>query len=485
MDTTWESLPVTGDPSPYRHTSRSVFLRVMMGFRYFYRTQGNPATIAETASRQKGDRLLLGIPHNWFLDVGPAEQWPELRDRDLTGLVCCDETLTPVGELVVREQGLYEKTAAFLCLGTLGRVYAYDSKADAAILVSSSLDKLARFGLLHCELVYRYPRTPQTTLTPPRLVSDLLSCDTLNEVRTYCERYRDLDVALYTPGYRFQAMKVTSEFEEIAAHWPFNAMDEDCLRRCRDTVANRLCCPWRTLGIVGEYTASSYFFARHVLVVDAFLAVYTVDATRQKFYRVADDLNELFRAGLCKSVSFGARFDRGDRGDRRCESVTICPHVSDSIRPVMTEADLENEHLWLCRDDRFCADMRTWDDADKRALRHATLHRRQRRVNGQIESRDDADDEDSSDDDDEDDDDEDVYPSADDGTRRYAWPQESPWRVEGTIEEPSEPSLSSSMGYMTMNGGGNVELVEVEQRRVRERETNNHDPGLSVTIPGW
>lgn len=480
MDTTWESLPVTSDPSPYRHTSRSVFLRVMMGFRHFYRAQGDSTAVAEAASRQIGTRLLLGIPHNWFLDVGPPEHWPELCNRDLAGLVCCDETLTPIGELVVREQGLYERTAAFLCLGTLGRVYAYDSKADAAILVSSNLDKLARFGLLHCELVYRYPRTPQSTLTPSRLVIDLLACDTLNEVRTYCERYRELDLALYTPGYRFQPMKLISEFEEIAVYWPFNAMNEDCLRRCRDTVTGRLCCPWRTLGIVGEYTASSQFFARHVLVVDTFLAVYTVDATRQKFYRVADNPNELFRAGMCKSVSFGARFDRDDRGARRCESSTICPHLSDAIRPVMAEADLENEHLWLCRDDRFHADMRTWDDADKRALRHASMTRRRRRSNERSESRNDADDEGGSGDESDEDD---ENPTADDGTRRYVWPQEQVWWVERARREPPEPSPSSR--YMTGNGEENVELTEVEQRRVRERETNNYSPCLSVTIPGW
>lgn len=155
MDTMWESLPVTGDPSPYRHTSRSVFLRVMVAFKNFYRAQGNPKTIAEAASQQAGTRLPLGIPHNWLLDVAPTEKCPELHNVDLTGIVCCDETLTPIGEMVVREQGTYERTGTFLCLGTLGRVYAYDPRADAVILVASSLDKLARFGLLHCELVYR------------------------------------------------------------------------------------------------------------------------------------------------------------------------------------------------------------------------------------------------------------------------------------------------------------------------------------------
>lgn len=480
MDTTWESLPVTGDPSPYRHTSRKVFLRVMMAFRHFYRAQNDPAAITETASRQAGDRLTLGIPHNWFLDVAPTDQCPELRGKDLTGLVCCEEVLTPIGEMVVREQGEYERTATFLCLGTLGRVYAYDSQTDAAILVASSLDKLARFGLLHCELVYRYPRTPQVTLTPPRLVSDLLSCGGLDELRTFCEKYRGLDIALYTPGYRFQAMKVIPEFGEIAAHWPFNAMDPDHLRRCRDVVATRLCCPWRTLAMIGEYTASSHYCARHVLIVDAFLAVYTIDATRQKFYRTADSLKELVRAGMCKSVSFGARFDRGDRGARRCESATICPHVSDPIRPVLASDDLENEHLWLCRDDRFYADMRTWDDADKRALRHAAMTERHRRI-AELESRDDADDEGDAENDDDDDEEENEYPAADDGTRRYAWYQECPWILGGSVDASSRPSSSST----TTDGEGNVELSEVERRRVRERESNNYDPRLSVTIPGW
>lgn len=462
MDTTWESLPVTEDPSPYRHATRSSFLRVMFAFKDFYRARGDHESIKKIVKSRAGDRLQLGIPYNLFVELTPKDLYPELKDINLSHIVCCDEPLTVLGRLVIRNHdGNFKNIGAALCIGARGRIYVYEISEDAAILVSPDLDKMARFGFIYCETLYRSDIMPQCTMTPNKVVAGLLMCgNDMNKISEFCTEHFGIDVVMYTPGFKFQPMKLVSGFNDITWYWPFNAMDPNEVQCYHDGITTRLCCQWKVFAIVGSYAPVSYYNVGYVMIVDTFGCIYAVDVMRQKLYRMADNMSMLFRMGLCKAIAFGARFDRNDKNAKRCESEPICPHSVREERDSDKET-CEMEFRWLCRTGRFRADMRTWDYEDKEAMLNM--------IRNNNENDDDENDSDNEESDD--------YPRPDDGTRTHVWHEERAWGRSPRLEQGEGKMLAR---YMTEN---TVTIAEVEARRIQERERNEHNPSLCVILP--
>ncbi|CCE56969.1 m140 protein [Murid betaherpesvirus 1] len=481
MDSTlWESLPVTDDPAPYRHATRSSFLRVMLAFRDFYRHQSNRGELASLVERRAGERLPLGIPHNWFVELTPASRYEELKGVDINGIVCCDEPLTVVGRIVIRNNDGYEDAGAALCLGAWTRVFVYEIQEDAMILVSPDLDKLARFGLLHCETLYRRPHLPQVTTTPHRLVVGLIMCqDDLDRVSDYCQENSGRDVALYTPGFKYQPMKLLGGVRDAARYWPLDIMNPSNLKACLDEITGRLCCFWHAFAAVGAYAPAGVFSIHHLLVIDTFGAIYTLDMQREKFYRVADGITMLLRAGMAKAIAFGARFDRPARGEGRCEMRVICPHLPDHRKSERSEVDYANEHEWLCRRDRFRPDMRTWDDADKLAINHAV--RAMKRKAGEMYTNEEEDWTDTNEWEQEDDDNRGFDGHAmditgpDDGSRSCTWWPESVL----TTRPDRNRDTRTLLRYMSEK---KVTFQEVATRRLLERQESHYSLSFPLRL---
>lgn len=461
MDTTWQSIPGTENPVPYRHATKSTFLKVMMGFKDFYKTQGDHDAIRDVVKNRAGDRLHLGIPHNWYLELTPSERYEKIKNVDLSGIVCCDEPLVVLGRIVVRNGDEYEGTELAVCMGNWGRIYVYDIPEDAAVLVAVDLDKLARFGLIHCESIYRTVYVPNCTTVPHTIVAGLMMCHKAEEVAAFCKQQHGTDVSLYTPGYKFLPMKLLGGFHEISKYFPFAAMDFCHVRYCYDAVTDRICCDWYAFAAIGHYAPASMFNIEHVLLIDTFGVIHTLDVSRQQIYRLADDVNMLLKAGLCKSIAFGSRFDRADVGAKRCESRVICPHVTDINKTFRSECAYENEHRWLCRPDRFRSDMRTWDEDDKEALKHVQK-KIKRESDGASHIYYDSSGSDSED-----------SPHADDGTRRFVWPEEGIRTMHPSLK-PRVPE--KTLMLMTAS---TISLQEVEAMRTDEEATGI----LPVNIP--
>nr|WEG68853.1 protein m140 [Mastomys natalensis cytomegalovirus 1]WEG68989.1 protein m140 [Mastomys natalensis cytomegalovirus 1]WEG71217.1 protein m140 [Mastomys natalensis cytomegalovirus 1] len=473
MDTTWEALPVTGDPSPYRHATRSSFLRVMAAFKDFYRAQGNHNAMREIVRKRAGDRLELGIPSSFYVQLIPKEEYVEMRDIDLSNLVCCKEKVTVLGRIVIKKGDDFIETSIALCIGSWTRIYTYEQSEDALVLVAPDLDKLARFGLIHCESIYRTSYLPQATVDPPKIVAELLlNQNDPDKIMELGRKYFGVDVTLYTPGYRYTPMKLISEFKDVTWFWPFNAMRPDYLETCKNGITTRLCCRWHAFAVTGAYSPGSFFNARHVLIMDRFSVIYTLDTLRQKLYRLADNMTMLMHSGLCKDIAYGARFDRKRRNEERVESCTICPHGRDSSRENRDEKTHDHQFQWLCRNGRFRSDMTTWDCDDKRALIHSLKRQGVKVERCDCCSSDEYDDSDS-------DDSSGSYefPVADDGSRKTVWREERAWIGRHDLE-PAQPELLTR--YMTEV---EVSLQEVQVRRYQERQASYSTPCLAHALP--
>lgn len=336
--------------------------------------------MAETAQRDAGRRLSLGIPYNWYVEVQPAEELHELDDHIIGDLLCCPEVLTPIGRCVVeRPGGAFERTGLVVMMGYRTRIYIYDTKSECMVMASYHLDNLARFGLIMCECVYRCPCTPYATRYPVNVVRGLLSrSQHAWEMLDFAAAHAGTDIALHTPGRRTRPLRLVSGFSGISDLWPFAAIPQRSARRCRMSVTLRLCCSWRVLGAVGAYRNSGYFHVSHVIIVDRFAVFYTLEIKTGELYRIADNVHEFFKGGLTKTTVF-RRYDHFLRSVARVERAPRCHHVPyDVLRPSHTvyaacvQHDFSGQYAWLCRPGRFRENMMcTWDREDSYVERAA------------------------------------------------------------------------------------------------------------------
>ncbi|AAK57028.1 T4 [Tupaiid betaherpesvirus 1] len=387
----WERHPLIRDghevPS-WVHTTPAAFRRVLADFRALYLRQQNPLALADYVAEHSGERLSLGIPSNWFLELLPPDQLPELHDHLLGDLLCCEKVLIPLGRCLIVTTERVVRTDFVVFWGAHAAIYVYDLPRESLALAAPHLDHLARFGLLNSECLYRRPETPYATRSPPLAVERLLACRDLESCRWLVAELGGVDLNLRTPGQRACPLKLYG-LTELARHcWPFLLLSDDDLYGLRINITLKLKCAWTALGGAGRYRCTGLFHVAFLIVVDRFLALYAVCVRTGELYRVADDFAFFFRAGLLKTrvrETFSHHLRRKAAVERRA----LCRHVRQQYPPprhlrfeIGAFFNVERQYRWLCRPYRFRPNMlETWDDEDLRQLRRRSRLRREAREN--------------------------------------------------------------------------------------------------------
>ncbi|AEV80850.1 protein US23 [Aotine betaherpesvirus 1] len=407
----------------YCHTKRPVFLRVMEDFRYIFTHQDNRALLREYIQRRVDQKLSLGIPYNWFLQLMPEDMMPELSDQLMDDIICCEERLMPLGRCVVAVGGpgqRYEDTGLLMFLGDCCRLYLYDPRTEVINMAAENSDELARFGVIGCELMYRQPTTPYATVVPEDVVQGLLARDgNVEELSAYVGEHHERDVNLHTPGRRAKTLKLVANCGCLHDYWPFEAVDPWRLAACQVAITVRLRCRWYLLGAVGSYRCGGVFMVSKLVIFDRFGRIYVVVIRNGNYrspaswmhkipgetHRLADNLQEFFKAGFIK-MYFRRRHEHYLRRVARLERRPKCIHAPVITLPQRTflqlgvGQDTERQYVWLCREGRFRPEMlTTWDAWDAFAVWQDRVSRGRpsvvpRPVNQAPAGRDDEDDED-------------------------------------------------------------------------------------------
>nr|QXV67920.1 protein US23 [Panine betaherpesvirus 2] len=367
----------------YCHTRYETFLRVMGDFKAIFERQHSAEVVRDWVRNHVDQVLSLGVPHNWFLQVRPGSSMPELRDQLLDDVICCAERLIVLGKCVVLVGDRYEETELVLCMGGSTRLYIYEPSQEILLLCAKHLDELARYGLLYTESIYRQPQTPYATRVPHDVVRALLhNCRSPDALAACVGEHHGRDVNFHTPGRHAKTLKLLTNFGCLSECWPFEVAAPCRLAECEMYLSLRLRCRWFLLGAVGAYRPGGFFDVSSLLIFDRFCRFYTVivkthldrSPTTQRLagevYRLADDLHELFRAGLMK-VYVRRRYEHGLRRSARLERNGPCVHLGEGARLHFTmfdsgvDRDYGRQYRWLCRGDRFRAEMlNTWDGWD-------------------------------------------------------------------------------------------------------------------------
>ncbi|QQL09963.1 Ba204 [Baboon cytomegalovirus] len=395
------------DDFPYCHTKYETYLRVMGDFRDLFLRQASIDWVRTWVREHIDQVMCLGIPCNWFVHVRPGGHLPELRDQLLDDITCCRERMAVIGKCIVWVQDRFVETELVMCMAGDTKMYIYEPSQDILILAAEHLDELARYGLLHAECVYRQPHTPYATQVPRDVVEALLQSAGDAESLAECVgAHHDQDVNLHTPGRHAETLKLLANFGCLSELWPFEAIDPYHLTECQMYLSLRLRCRWYIMGAVGSYRPGGFFEVSSVIFFDRFGRIYAVivrpytDRTSHvclapgNVYRLADNLSEFFKGGLMK-LYVRRRHEHHLRQLARLERGVRCIHLDETYRLHFTafdhgvSRDFARQYRWLCRPDRFRADMfTTWDGWDaftiwhSRVMRGDFVDRRRRHENG-------------------------------------------------------------------------------------------------------
>ncbi|AKI12723.1 protein US23 [Human betaherpesvirus 5] len=384
--TRWEDGAPTftrNDEFLYCHTRYETFLRVMGDFQGIFECQYSADVLRDWVRNHVDQVLSLGIPHNWFLQVRPGSTMPELRDQLLDDVICCPERLIVLGKCVIMVEDHYEETELVLCMGGGTRLYIYEPSQEILLLCARHLDELARYGMMYTEAVYRQPQTPFATRVPHDVVAMLLRHGHDADALAACVgEHHGRDVNFHTPGRHAKTLKLLTSFGCLTDCWPFEVAPAARLAECEMYVTLQLRCRWYLLGAVGSYRAGGFFDTSFLIVFDRFCRFYVVIVKSHldrspplqrlagEIYRLADSLEELFRAGLMK-VYVRRRYEHGLRRAARLERNGGCVHMGEAARLHFTmfdsgvDRDYARQFRWLCRGDRFRAEMlNNWDGWD-------------------------------------------------------------------------------------------------------------------------
>lgn len=303
-----------------------------------------------------GSMIWLGFPDDWFLAAGTGKTCWETYVRRANQLICCEETLIPLG-LCGRTSrpedplSLNGYGTRLMLAGTQGRVYVYCSQADVLYLVAKDLEEFSRYGLTR--RVFAYESSSDATLDPAdiecvlRAASDEIPSDTApgREVLIVFEQpdadgivhvgyTRSIEkgfVELVTPGYGASALFLAKSPIELRYLWPFRGLSNVEFLACWKAVSAKLRCAWCLLGALGYRAPTargSEFRAEHILLVDRFGAVYVLllYSGFGLVRRVAENVSVLFKVGMLKRLFPGFEFHAKDRRREKLESGGRCPH---------------------------------------------------------------------------------------------------------------------------------------------------------------
>ncbi|AFK83997.1 B151 [miniopterid betaherpesvirus 1] len=378
-------------PGCYCHTTRRAFLRVMEDFKEIFISQADRRALETLVNDRSGTLLSLGAPCSWYLELQPASNIAEFSDNLLEDVIPESETVTVLGRCVIlrvadvceegerrrcqkkgsgsaaKDRATRRDTGLVALLGKHTRFYLYDTVSDCLTMAARNIDELARFGLLMAECIYRNADVPYATVHPQRTVSRILRhSNDIDSMVSFLLSVACTDIVLHTPGVRGRPMKLLGDFRMCRRCWPFAGMSDEAFRELRTNLTLRLCCKWYPLGAVGAYRSSGFFHVSHLVLIDLFGAVYSLEIRDGRVYRAADDIHEFFKGGFVR-VSGSRRLDHPLRRAARLER----PFADDSHEvgyPFVNMGNSNDRDLhyrWLCREDRFRADMlRTWDNED-------------------------------------------------------------------------------------------------------------------------
>ncbi|APT40077.1 Rh204 [macacine betaherpesvirus 3] len=382
------------DDFPYCHARYDTYLRVMADFKDLFLRQANIDSVRVWVRERIDHVLCLGIPCNWFVHVRPGSHMPELRDQLLDDITCCRERMAVIGKCIMWVQDRFVETELIMCMASDTKMYIYEPSQDILILAAEHLDELARYGLLHAECVYRQFYTPYATRVPHDVVSAMLTqAHDADSLAQCVGAYHNRDVNLHTPGRHADTLKLLANFGCLSDLWPFEAIDPYHLAECQMYLSLRLRCRWYIMGAVGTYRLGGFFEVSSVVIFDRFGRIYTVivrpytDRTSHvclapgNVYRMADTLSEFFKGGLMK-LYVRRRHEHHLRTIARLERGVRCIHLDETYRLHFTafdhgvSRDFVRQYRWLCRPDRFRADMiTTWDGWDAFTIWHTRVLR--------------------------------------------------------------------------------------------------------------
>nr|CDI95464.1 gp143 [Caviid herpesvirus 2 str. CIDMTR] len=319
---------------------------------------------AEYVRLSAGTLISVRVPDNWYLLIRSYSTVFPAHHKNFADYLCCEETLTVVGVLVVRTgERMFDNTDLVVTVSDFGRVYVYDGHTDGLYYVLDHVVHLADIGLRFCPPVYRHPLLPTTPSTLPGDVMNRLveaSFVGVERIMSVVSDLRWVRVSMYCPYSTTATPDAVTFLDDMAVFskhfFPFCAMHQDELLRMHEYLNALLQCRYHLIAAVSHYRYQAYPVAKACILMDAVGSIYAYDSTTSDVSRIAEDLAMFLRCGLLFYHYDVSRFDRDTGGALRLERAPRCPHKRDArLRNLAERADRRPdiwdrqqwfEHMW-------------------------------------------------------------------------------------------------------------------------------------------
>nr|WEG69818.1 protein m142 [Mastomys natalensis cytomegalovirus 3]WEG69958.1 protein m142 [Mastomys natalensis cytomegalovirus 3]WEG70098.1 protein m142 [Mastomys natalensis cytomegalovirus 3]WEG70238.1 protein m142 [Mastomys natalensis cytomegalovirus 3]WEG70378.1 protein m142 [Mastomys natalensis cytomegalovirus 3] len=361
----------------YRYIISDAVSLTLHDFSSIFVVQNDPRAVDNLVREESGRILAIGGPSQWALCLRRKEEvesypgQPSWSTYDGMPM----GTYVLLGQIIrrTRPNSPCEELRWFMYLGPHGQLLCHVEKTNAVYVIALSIDELARRGLVNSEMIYTEHHMPRTTTSPVRLVNDICQIDPKDgkAISEFVKSREGRVILLHTPGEGDRPLALCGTEECMRQWWPFSkASDADMIKFSSRIARTLKCTTWHYFGCVGLKVGHDPFRVESVLIVDDFGAIFHVDPDTQSMWRVADDVDQLFKMGLAKVYVPRRRLDPGNVGRMRGEAPG-CAHVADaawgegySIYGVRAKHDYAAQLRWLLREDRFEEQSGTWDEND-------------------------------------------------------------------------------------------------------------------------
>lgn len=361
----------------YRYLTADTVTAVLHDFSEIFVVQNEPFEVEDIVKKQSGRMLLLGAPSGFFLCLRCADQIEGYSGQPQW----CEYGGTPTGQYTLLGQVLrrvrgegptYDELRWFMYLGPHGQLLIHHETTDALFVAALNIDELARRGLVGSEILHVDRTMPKTTTSPARLVDEFAALNVRDGrgVAEHAKLRQGRTILLHTPGEGDRPLILSGTEQCLRQWWPFSrASDEDLSAFTSKIIRGLRHTNWKYFGVVGLHVGRDPFRIESVLVIDGCGAIYHVDPDMVVIWRLADDVDQLFRMGLTKVYMPKRRLDRGRTGKMRGEAQG-CAHVADAAweNTYMTCEFVHRQYKqqleWLLREGRFDDSCGTWDETD-------------------------------------------------------------------------------------------------------------------------
>lgn len=291
-----------------------LLLRVVQDFRPLYCAQATPRGLRRAVGRQSGSLLNVGSPAGWQVTLLNRAEVSDLRNVDLKKYCPTpQEWLVPVGPLTRNQPPCISasETRAHLVIGAKFRVYVFDAVEGCLHLAARDFEEFAHCGLGAVRCLYLPHCMPRAPSEPRDLIAALEVCTDPESMSDICRENNGSYLHITDPTGNSHQVKLCGTLENALRLWPFSSAEP----RTRDAVVlsitQRLCCPWRPLGLVGSSAGEpDRFRSTLMLLVDQFAAVFGYCFMNGSLFRLADSFHELTRCGLLRALT-GTRWCYG------------------------------------------------------------------------------------------------------------------------------------------------------------------------------